>query len=121
MALAEKFLWEVLLTPKWDHVFEGFPILPRELSFCPTERNWYPQHQLNRKTREPELVRMVSFHEQSTKSLVLVSMAEEKMEVSSIWVPDGMGFILAILDKSVRERMGYDRISSGEGLIPLRP
>lgn len=119
VALAEKFLWEVLLTSKWDHVFEGAPILPRELSFCPTVRNVGDVHQRSRKTKELETVKSVSFQEPSIKAMVLVYMAPETFDGNTVWIPDMVGLNLPILDKATQERLGYSAISCE--MLPVDP
>lgn len=119
VVLAEKFLWEVLLTTKWDHVFKGFPILPRELSFCPTERHASDLHKRSRKNGKPEVVKSVFFKEPSVKAVVIVYMAQETLGKSAIWTPDEIGLSLPILDKATQERLGYGAIQCE--MLPVEP
>lgn len=103
-ALAEKFLWEVLLTDKWNHLFEEkFPIFPKQLNFCPTKRTW--GRGLN------EDIYAVIFEEENRwGSRVVVGMrANKPNERAGLLWPASISLDIFILDKRISARVGFER------------
>ena len=75
----------------------GLPIMPRELSFCPTVRSW----------REAiSDGKIILYSDPSTCSTVTVGMRREKVSGSDVWYPDYISFSLEIIDNELREKLG---------------
>jgi hypothetical protein len=108
VALAEKFLWEVFLTEKWDHIFlgdenTGLPILPRQLSFCPTKRSWESGHGLDACT--------VTYLEPSINSRVTIGMHYEKEdEVPGLLWPSSISFDVSILNIPLTQQLCIQKL-----------
>lgn len=127
LALAEKFLWEVFLTKKWDHVFRNknpehqildFPVLPRELSFCPTERFCMEFNQRSREGDGFESARMIQYKDRELGASVYVFMGQDVPGKTTLWSPYLITFDrLPILDKKIVDRIGYSGISATD--IPI--
>lgn len=90
VALAQKFLWEVFLTEKWDHLFrEGvqpLTLMPREASpFCPTEISWEETEHL-----DGYKLKTITFSAPQTREYVFVLMRGLRIEESVLWYPNGI-------------------------------
>lgn len=102
VALSEKFLWEVMLTNTWDHLFlgdenTGLPVLPREISFCPTERSW---------CEATNGGKIIYYSEPSTHSIVTVGMRKETVDDVSLWYPDHIYFHIEVVDTRLHKKTG---------------
>lgn len=108
VALAEKFLWEVFLTEKWDHLFLGYeniglPILPRQLSFCPTKRSW--------ESGPDDEPCTVTYLEPNINSRVTVGMRyNEKSEVPGLLWPGSISFDVSILNIPLAQKLGIEKL-----------
>jgi hypothetical protein len=111
VALAEKFLWEVFLTEKWDHIFFGdennrLPILPRQLSFCPTKRSW---------GKEEGVACSVTYIEPNIDSRVTVRMRYSREdEVLGLLWPDSISFDVSILNIPLRQQLGIEKLTTSK-------
>lgn len=115
IALAEKFLWEVLLTEKWDHIFlgdenTGLPVLPRQLSFCPTKRSWESSDNIEACT--------VTYLEPSISSRVTIGMryGTEDEAPGLLW-PSSISFDVSILDLSLAQQLGIEKLVTPKILV----
>ncbi len=112
LAQADKFLWEVFLTDKWDHVFRNanpnhgvihFPILPRYVPFCPTSRVYteYERPKLPSIARDAfdtEKARGVSYSD-SNKEKVSIVMVKDIIAKTELWCPGSILFNFPATDK----------------------
>jgi hypothetical protein len=108
VALAEKFFWEVFLTEKWDHLFFGdentrLPILPRQLSFCPTKRSWESGSGVEACT--------VTYLEPNIDSRVTIGMryGKENEAPGLLW-PYSVSFDVSILNRPLAQKLGIEKL-----------
>lgn len=90
VALAQKFVSEVFLTDKWDHLFRGgekpLTLMPREASpLCPTEISWDETQHL-----DGYKLKVVTFSSPQTREHVFVTMRGFRIEESVLWYPNGI-------------------------------
>ncbi len=105
VALAEKFFWQIFLTDEWDHVFKSdrvpkFPIMPRELSFCPTLVVWRDDKQVLGDDK------LVVYYEPAINSTVILGMQKEKEGDTEFWYLNSVLFDVKILDKHKAQACG---------------
>lgn len=105
VALANRFLWQLLLTDTWDHVFLGdINVFPRELSFCPTKDVWKDGAQIEGDTK------LISYFEYSIGSCVILGMMRDRCEGVELWYPNSIVLDMRILRKDLVDRHGSPRL-----------
>ena len=109
VALSEKFLWEVLLTDKWHKSFirdiTGRDYFLFDLSFCPTQRYWRDDHQIDGDDK------VVVYVEPSTTSTVIIGMRREYLDEQELWYPNSISMDILILSKK-KSYIGLTRFIS---------
>ena len=108
---AQVFLWEMLLTNKWDHLFpESFPILPRQnRGFCPTFIKIYAGSQLAGDEK------LVEFVDESFGSRFVIGMRSKRINSAvSSWHPNSIKGSMRLMLKEDMQRLAKEIIE-----IPL--
>ena len=111
VALANKFLWELLLTNKWDHVFlgdenTGLNVLPREISFCPTKDVWTDGSQVEGDSK------LISYFDYSTDSCVIIGMRKEFIGDTELWYPNSVLLTIWLSTQDLILRHGFDLVDT---------
>ncbi len=112
ISLAVKFLWEVMLTPDWDHLFKEMPIPPHKNvgGFCPNEIDWGNDSQLEGDSKLVEF-REIGFGSSRTYSTVVVGMRPEKIDkLISWWYPNSIQGNIRVFSKDLIKLVGSDTL-----------
>jgi hypothetical protein len=111
VALANKFIWELLLTNKWDHIFLGdenigLSVFPREISFCPTKDVWTDGSQVEGDSK------LISYFEYSIGSCVIVGMRKEFVGSVELWYPNSVLLEMRLLTQDLILRHGSNLVAT---------
>jgi hypothetical protein len=111
VALANKFLWELLLTNMWDHIFigdenTGLGVFPREISFCPTKDVWTDGSQVEGDSK------LISYFEYSVGSYVIVGMRKEFVDSVELWYPNSIQLEMRLLTQDLILRHGSNLVAT---------
>ena len=114
VALANKFLWELLLTNKWDHIFlgdenTGLSVFPREISFCPTKDVWTDGSQAE---GDSKLISYFEYSEYSISSCVIVGMRKEFVDGTELWYPNSVLLDMRLLAQDLILRHGSSLVAT---------
>ncbi len=111
VALANKFLWELFLTDKWDHIFlgdenTGLSVFPREISFCPTKDVWMDGSQIEGDSK------LISYFEYSICSCVIIGMRKEFVDGAELWYPNSVLLDMRLLTQDLILRHGSTLVAT---------
>lgn len=111
VALANRFLWELLLTDKWDHIFlgdenRGLTVLPKEISFCPTNDSWRDGSQIEGDSK------IISYSEPSIGSCVIIGMKREFVDKKEFWYPNSVLLEMRLLTEELVLRHGSNLVAT---------
>ena len=111
VAFSNKFLWQLLLTNTWDHVFlgdenTGLNVLPREISFSPTRDVWADRFQIEGDHK------LISYFEDRIGSCIIVGMRREYVDGTELWYPNSVLLEMRLLTRDLILRHGSDLVAT---------